>query len=753
LWQKAIELSPYDLYDQFAGLDLIRIHGQDLQPQVQYIKQQLAQRPLQYRDAKGLTLRAKIDLLSGAEAADVMRTYYDVALNKEPGQIDALMGSAFLSLSKGERQTAFESLMEFYEQHKNNPDFLHLAYACLVHDRPEAAAELLDEALKVNPNHSYSLLGKAKASLKSHHLKEASSFLDHILEINPHHSKALGLKALIAKLELKEQKHIQYMQAAFKFWKHHPGVYLCLGETYLSMGRLAESLQAYKLGVQHHPQNIQALLGYSQCLLQTGDLDKAFEIAETIFKRDAYQKRAYNLLELRDQIKGFKTLQNGKLHLKMPALDAEVYGERAMAFIQTALNRWSQRYGLNTRDHLHVDFFDRPQDYATRTFGFPQDYGTLGICFGPVITAKTVAAHEEPHHLGKILWHEVGHVITLKLSQHKIPRWFTEGISVYEENQLYEKQTNVLNPDFKNKILEDQIFKIADFDQAFHRSDTIGLAYFQAGWMIEYLIEQFGFDLIVKCVHDLNHEPSLHVFKKYFGDLDKLHQNFKTFATDRAKAYAPKADFTPVFGVDLKIPEDRAMWLTQHPNHIEALKHEAEHQLHQNNTETYLQYLRRLEQLFPEDLNHDNATLSFANYHQKQKQYEKETHYLEQYHQRDFNHIPSRLRLLELKAEAQDYKAMEGLCHELFYLTPLNPSIYETFAKVLEHQKKQLEANLYYEKSLLLKPVNASKIHLHLAKQFLPNQDRKAMLHILKALEISPRNRDALKLYIDLKSR
>lgn len=754
IWEKAIELSPYDLYDQYAGLELMLSNGQNPEQHIHFIKAQLQKRPLQYRDAKGLALRAKIDLLLDREASAIMRNYFDVALENEPGQIDALMGSAQLSLSKGEKQSAYESLIKYYEQHKNNPDFLHLIYLSMFQDRPEAAQDILDEALAINPNHSPSLLEKTKVNLKSHRLHRADQQLNRMLETNPHHPEALGLKALIADLRENRQGYVQYLEAAFEYRDHHPDVYLCLGETYLAMGRLNEALQAYQLAVKYHPQHTQALLGYSQCLLQTGDLEKAFEIAETIFKRDAYQTRAYNLLELRDQIKDFKILQKGKLHLRMPALDAEIYGDRALAFIHTARQRWAQRYGLKTLDDLHVDFFDRPQDYATRTFGFPQDYGTLGICFGPVITAKTVAAHDEPHHLGKILWHEVGHVITLKLSQHKIPRWFTEGISVYEENQLYSKKMNALNPDFKKRILSDQLFKVADFDHAFHHSDTIGMAYFQAGWMIEYLIEQFGFDLIVKCVHDLKHETSEMVFRKYFGNLDDLDKQFKKFATARAKAYAPNADFTPVlFGIDLNSPSDRATWLKQHPNHIEALKIEADFQKHQNNTQTYLEQLNHLDQLFPEDLGKDNATLSFATYYRQQNKQAREMQYLEQYRQRDFNHIPSRLRLLEFKTMAKDYKEMEKLCHELFYLTPLNSVVYESFAKVLEQQNKDLEANLYYEKSLLLKSKNSSKIHLHLAKQLIPAQKTKAMYHILKALEISPRNREALKLYIHLKSR
>ncbi len=37
--------------------------------------------------------------------------------------------------------------------------------------------------------------------------------------------------------------------------------------------------------------------------------------------------------------------------------------------------------------------------------------------------------------LGIVLWHEFCHVITLQKTGNKIPRWLSEGISVFEERR------------------------------------------------------------------------------------------------------------------------------------------------------------------------------------------------------------------------------------------------------------------------------------------------------------------------------
>jgi len=71
-----------------------------------------------------------------------------------------------------------------------------------------------------------------------------------------------------------------------------------------------------------------------------------------------------------------------------------------------------------------------------RTLGLPGLVGALGACFGRVITMDSPRAHSEKDFSWQAtLWHELAHVFTLQLSQYRVPRWLTEGISTYEEHR------------------------------------------------------------------------------------------------------------------------------------------------------------------------------------------------------------------------------------------------------------------------------------------------------------------------------
>ena len=65
-----------------------------------------------------------------------------------------------------------------------------------------------------------------------------------------------------------------------------------------------------------------------------------------------------------------------------------------------------------------------------------------------MITANSPASQgEHPANWEAVLWHEFCHVVTLSKTHNKMPRWLSEGISVYEEAQE-DASWGWLNPNF-----------------------------------------------------------------------------------------------------------------------------------------------------------------------------------------------------------------------------------------------------------------------------------------------------------------
>ena len=80
--------------------------------------------------------------------------------------------------------------------------------------------------------------------------------------------------------------------------------------------------------------------------------------------------------------------------------------------------------------------FPKHDDFAVRTLGLPGMIGALGACFGRVVTLDSPRARPPGEFSwGETLWHEMAHVITLQMSNNRLPRWLSEGTSVFEERR------------------------------------------------------------------------------------------------------------------------------------------------------------------------------------------------------------------------------------------------------------------------------------------------------------------------------
>ena len=129
-----------------------------------------------------------------------------------------------------------------------------------------------------------------------------------------------------------------------------------------------------------------------------------------------------------------------------------------------------------------------------RTFGLPGGDGFLGVCFGRVITANSPASRgNSPANWEAVLWHEFCHVVTLEKTRNKMPRWLSEGISVYEERQANSTWGQTMTPVYRQMILEGELTPVSRLSGAFLQPKSamhLQFAYFESSLVVEFLIKR-----------------------------------------------------------------------------------------------------------------------------------------------------------------------------------------------------------------------------------------------------------------------
>ena len=194
-----------------------------------------------------------------------------------------------------------------------------------------------------------------------------------------------------------------------------------------------------------------------------------------------------------DTLDAFVTVRDGELVLRLHKDEAPVLQEYAVSVAHQALNAMAARYAFTPRGPILVEIFPKHDDFAVRTVGLPGMVGALGVCFGRVVAMDSPRARPPGEFQWEAtLWHELGHVVTLQMSNQRLPRWLSEGISVYEETRARPEWGREMDLAFAGMLNRGETVKLKELNAAFTNPATISLAYFQASLLVEHLMTAYG---------------------------------------------------------------------------------------------------------------------------------------------------------------------------------------------------------------------------------------------------------------------
>ncbi len=194
-----------------------------------------------------------------------------------------------------------------------------------------------------------------------------------------------------------------------------------------------------------------------------------------------------------DGLEKFVTVKDGDLVLRMRADEAPVLQEYVIPLARHALSTLAARYEFTPKGPILIEVFPKHDDFAVRNVGLPGMIGALGACFGRVVTMDSPKARPPGEFQWEAtLWHELAHVITLQMSNQRVPRWLTEGISVYEEKKARPEWGREMDVTFAGMLNRGETLKLHDLNAAFQDPKTILLAYYQASLLVDHIMTVYG---------------------------------------------------------------------------------------------------------------------------------------------------------------------------------------------------------------------------------------------------------------------
>ena len=688
----------------------------------------------------------KAALIAGIEPKLVLENFLKPAQEGSPPSRDAFIVAGDLALAKQDPALASRTFSAGLQAFPEDPDMIAgLAASFRNSDRRQTLA-LAQQVLEINPRHPRARLLLAEHYIDSESYTVATGELLAILGANPEHPEALALRAVIAELQNETVAAAEFRDRALAHWTDNPAVDHLIGRKLSAKYRFKEAAAAQRRALTFDPTYVPARVELALDLLRLGQEDEGWDLAQWAHNADGYNIDAYNLTLLHDRIEGFTTVENENFRVRMSAAEAAVYGHRALNLLEQAHTDLSVRYGIALPTRTTVEIYPDPKDFGVRTFGIPDIGGYLGVCFGPVFTVNSPATSRA--NWEAVLWHEFAHVITLTLTNNKMPRWLSEGISVFEELRHNPAWGQHMSLAYRDRIVEERTQPISRMSAAFMEAqepeDTM-FAYYQSYLVVRYLVETHGFDALRDLLEDLGTGTAINeALALHYEPLDELDNNFAAWARQLAEGFAP--------GFDLREPEGvlgAVMSTPALPFQAPNLRRELANVESLVESGDWAKVRDTLQPLFDAGLylpDDENYHFDLAAAYRELDDTAGEIAALTQIAEHEADALPAFQRLLSLAQDEEDWPAIAHWSDAWLAVNPLAPTPWRARFNAHIELDDPAIAVAAGRTLLQLDPPDRAAIHYALAQQLETDAPADARRHVLEALEEAPRFRDAYRL-------
>jgi tetratricopeptide (TPR) repeat protein len=687
-------------------------------------------------------------LLAGFDPRIALENFLKPAQQGNPPSRDAFLVAGRLALEKRDHALAARTFQRGLEIAPDDPDLLcGLAASFQTGDREQLVANA-SRALSINPRHVASHVLLAEHLIDAERRDVAAQHLDLALAVNPHSPEAHALRAVIAHLARDPVAAARHRAEALSTWPRNPHVDYLIGRKLSQQYQFSDGAAAQRLALTYDPTFTPARVQLAQDLLRLGKEDEGWALAAQAHTEDAYNIEAFNLTTLHDQLASFTVVTSPHFRARMAASEAPIYGDRVIALLERAYAHLSERYGLTLTEPALVEIYPNPKDFAVRTFGMPDIGGFLGVCFGPVFTINSPASAHA--NWEAVLWHEFTHVITLTLTRNRMPRWLSEGISVYEERQQNAAWGQMMSLAYRERIMSGRVQPISRMSAAFLEAkdgrDT-QFAYFQSALVVEFLVERYGFDRLRQFLGSLATGTEVNAaLAQHFAPVAELDAAFEAKARQTALTLGGDLDLSrPGSGLMQIRPPKRAD-LGNVPTVIEQAREAVERR-------DWMLARDKLKPLADSGLylpgaDNFHALLARACAGLGDIAGEREALTAVALHEGDA--LSAITRLLELAQTDKDWAAASRWANAWLAINPLAPTPWRALLGANELTGDHITAAHAGEILLRLDPPDFTSVHYRVAQQLLPTDPEGARRHALQALEEAPRFRAAYDLLASL---
>jgi tetratricopeptide (TPR) repeat protein len=326
----------------------------------------------------------------------------------------------------------------------------------------------------------------------------------------------------------------------------------------------------------------------------------------------------------------------------------------------------------------------------------------------------------------------MSHVYVLTATKHRVPRWFTEGLAVYEESAAAPDWGDRLDPSAIDAIQKHKLLPVAQLDRGFIRPSypaQVVVSYFQGGKICEYIAQKWGYSKLLEMIESFAAvTPTPQVIQKDLGmSAEEFDKQFLAWLEAQTKNQV----------------EHFSDWKKQ----VRALNELA---AAGKNDEVIAEGLK-IRDWYPDFVEHGSVYELLANAYTAKGDKAAARAQLEKYSSIGGRNPALIKKLAALEEEAAEPKRAAATLDRLNYIYPEDEELHRKLGDLWLAQNNVSGAIREYQAVLAAKPLDPAASHFQLAKAYrAAHRTEDAREQALLSLEAAPGFKPAQKLLLEL---
>jgi tetratricopeptide (TPR) repeat protein len=682
---------------------------------------------------------------------------YDRAIATDPTNATAKIRLGELFLQKYNFDEAQKTFEEVLASNPLDPRALLGAARRLEADGQSGADSLLRASLNVNPEYADARTLHAEMLLGLEEYAGAQTDIDRALKSNPTYDRALAVAAAI--------KFLSHDQAGYEAMRQRAlAVNPSDAEFYSTMAELAGQMRLYssaadfaKQGVTLDPKDWHAWAVLGNNDLRLGKIEEGRKSLETSFKGDPYSVWVKNTLDLLDTYKNYDLIASQHFQFMIEKDESPILSIYLKDLAEQAYATFSKKYAYTPPPPIRVEMYRSHADFSVRTVGLA-GLGALGVSFGTTLAFDSPAAKDAgPFNWGSTFWHELAHTFTLGMTDHRIPRWFSEGLSVYEEHHAKAGWGFGVTPDFLIAFKEGKLVPVSRMNDGFMHPaypQQVQFSYYQASLVCELIARDYGGDAALLKMLQAYKEGATteQVFQKTLGiDVKAFDNKFADYLRARfARVLVTLTKEPPGITRSMSV-DDLEQAIRNKPDDFAVQLLGGMGLMAHDETDKAIPVLEKARSLFPEYGGDDSPYALLAAAYEKKGDVAKQSAILQQWMTLTETNAKALAKLADVAEKAGDMKTAADAIDRLMWINPFDMATHQRLAEL--SRKAGDKPRVVRERAAIvaLGPVDKADAYYQLAlAQYDAGDDAQARKSVLRSLEDAPNYEKAQTLLLTL---